>query len=108
MYHGAHTKFQLHVGLCLTDNRDTASNYADRGELATVEINMAALRVLRSAVGYDRETNIAPGDSGETYDADVLTYDDEDEYGRQHITYRLLTARSLDACKVVTIETLKN
>ena len=47
--------------------------------------------------GYDRETNTAPGDDDYITDADVLIYEDEDERGRQHQTWRLMTRTAVDA-----------
>lgn len=109
LFHGAHTKFAAHVGLCLTDDESVARAYAGkRGELATVEIDLSALMVV-DVPGYDRETNEAPGDRESdraavaATGADVLAFDDEDERGRLHRTWRLVSQRAV-AALVVTEE----
>jgi len=104
LYHGAHTKFTPHVGICLTDDPDAARAYAQQGssgEIAQVHLDLSNLHVY-DVEGYDRDSNDAPGDDGQTIDgADVLVYQDEDEMGRQHMTWRLM---SPDAVKAMHVE----
>lgn len=109
MYHGAHTRFTAHIGLCLTDDDDAARCYATQGaagELATVDVDMSALTVVE-VEGYDRDENRAVGDDDEAVaNADVIVFDDEDPSGwRQHRTWRLMSQRAVDA---MTIESVVN
>jgi hypothetical protein len=103
-FHGAHTRFSTHLGLCLTDDEDTARNYAgiSRGHLATMELDLAALTVIECEA-IDWDANEAPGDDGDSRDADVLVFDDADEYGREHRTWRLMTQAAIDALTVVSV-----
>lgn len=104
-YHGAHTRFAIHPGLCITDDRDAAEVYASfRGEIATLEIDLSGLRVVEVA-GYDHDSNTAAGDDGATVDgADVLVFGDADERGRQHRTWRLMTAAAVARVVVVSVD----
>lgn len=111
MFHGAHRSFASHLGLCLTDDEDVARTYGSRGELATVSLDLSSLTVVEVA-GYDRETNEAPGDRESdraalvAAGADVLVFDDEDERGRSHRTWRLVSERAIAALVVETVEAL--
>lgn len=103
MYHGAHTRFALHIGLCLTDDASSASTYAANGQVATLDLDFSGL-VVKEAAGYDRESDVAPGDDGATAAADVLVYDDEDAHGRCHRTWRIMSAKALAALRTVRVD----
>ncbi len=106
LYHGSHKNkkaLKVHAGLCLTDRAEVAEQYAGRkGTTYWVDVELAGL-VVMSAGGYDRDRNEAPGDTDEsiqewlTKGADVVRYEDEDEQGRRHDCWRLLSAKSLAA-----------
>lgn len=106
MYHGSHTNETLiiHEGICLTDDYSTAEHYAGGGWVHEVEIDMDSLTVER-VEGYDHDTNSCPADSAEYRAAkaaegvDVLVYEDEDDRGREHTCYRLISDRALRAVK---------
>lgn len=104
MHHGSfRSDITPHLGFCLTDDADTAACYAtDRGYLATINLDLAGLTVTHLD-GYDAETNWAPGDDHEHHDADVIAYDDADENGRRHQTWRLVSAAAVAACTVTTV-----
>lgn len=99
LYHGAHTRFALHVGLCLTDDRSSAETYRQgKGELAEVELDLTGLCVLDLDEGYNRDEDEAPADRDPSeFDCDVIVYDDEDLRGRPHRTWRLVSDRAVDA-----------
>lgn len=103
LYHGAHTKYALHVGQCYTPERDSAEAYAlGRGVVAEIELCLDGLRVVELDHGYDRETNDAPADldpaaAAVEHSADVVIFSDEDDRGREHTTYRLLTPAAVSA-----------
>jgi hypothetical protein len=100
MYHGAHTRFALHVGQCFTDSAASAARYAGtRGTIAAVTIDFDGLVVVE-VDGYDHDSNTAAGDDGDAQGADVLVYDDADESGRWHRTWRMMTARAVSAVTV--------
>lgn len=106
LYHGAHTEYTLHVGQCYTDSETAASRYAGYGEMAEVAISLDGLTVLEID-GYDSDTDVAPGDDGENENgADVIIYDDQDENGREHVTYRLMSPKAIAAVEI--IETWEN
>ena len=108
LYHGSHTgTITLHEGICLTAQRDVAERYAGRlGVVGEIDIDLDSLVVVRVA-GYDHDANYAPADDDEFRAAhraagvDVLVYDDEDESGREHACYRLISDRALAACTVL-------
>lgn len=90
MFHGAHTKFTAHVGLCITDDAACALNYACKGELAVGTIDLTGLRVVE-VEDYNHDANEAPGDNGDARGADVLTFRDADPNNRMHTTWRLMS-----------------
>lgn len=90
-------------GWCLTDDRDAALRYGHH--VATVEIDLDALTMVEAG-GYDRETNETPADSRAfraAQNADVLGYDDENERGEYHYTWRLASDAAVAACRVVSV-----
>ena len=103
-YHGTHRNEMVpHEGLCLTASEDVAARYAGMsGSVYAVRIDTASLNVVE-VPGYDHDTNEAPADD-EGYraaraaeGADVLRYEDEDDTGRVHVCYRLISERALAA-----------
>ena len=96
MYHGAttctHTAngWAPHAGACYTDNLAAAMAYAGRdGVVYIVEIDTSDAIELD---GYDRDTDTAAGDADlAALPGDLVTYADEDEYGRQHNCWRVVT-----------------
>lgn len=109
LYHGS-DRIEIHPGLCLTDDLDTAENYALQWDLlgtpmvATVHLDLTGLRVVE-VNAYDRDSNRAIGDNDLTIDADVIVYDDEDRYGNRHRTWRIVSPAAVDACQVVATYT---
>lgn len=97
MWHGKSGALALHPGVCLAGTREVAANYALYGAYGPdrlvhgVEGDWAGLRVVELDGGYDRDANVAPGDTGEYPDADVIVYDDETPSGQYHRTWRLMT-----------------
>lgn len=103
MFHGAHTAFALHVGQCFTPDEGSAVRYAAKlGQLARIEVELDGLRVLE-VEGYDMDSDLAPGDDGNGLGADVLVFDDMDEAGRSHTTYRLMTQAAVDVVTSVRV-----
>lgn len=102
MYHGAHTRFSVHQGLCLTDDAMAAGHYACEGEVATMDVDLSGLRLVEID-GYDPETNTAPGDDGNDHGADVLIYADSDPNGWTHRTWRLMSAAAVARITVVSV-----
>jgi hypothetical protein len=106
LYHGAHTDFTLHTGICFTDSVMVAANYAGmNGEVGIIEADLSGLEVVDLGLGYNHDENVAAGDDGEDLGADVLIYDDEDINGRIHTTWRLMTEAAV--AKVTIVETLE-
>lgn len=107
--HGSHDHIVLHPGLCLADD-DTAAVYARTAGgdeiVTTVTLDLASVTVRKLAGGYDTDSNTAPGDKGEDYGVDVIIFADADVNGREHTTYRLMTARALAAVSVVSARSL--
>lgn len=108
LFHGAHTGWAAETGTCLTPDFAVAERYAKgSGIVVRVALDTDALVVRRLVVGYDRETNTAPGDDVselielEAAGVDVIVYRDEDEHGRSHTTYRLVSDRAVAACSVI-------
>ena len=99
LHHGAHTEYVLHVGQCYTDDERSAEIYANGGSVATIEIDLSDLIVVE-VEDYDHDDNMAPGDDGKTRGADVLIYQDEDERGRTHTTYRLMTRAAVATARI--------
>lgn len=99
-------------GWCLTNDETAAAHYARAGgTIAVVELNMAGL-VEVMVDGYDRVENETPADNmafraaWAAGGADVLTYDDETDGGRQHTTWRLVSDAAIAACRVVEIRAI--
>lgn len=100
LYHGAHTRFALHVGQCWTPCERAARAYADgSGIVVEAELDLDGLDVWECE-GYDRDADSAPGDSLASLEEwglptdgsiDVIIFDDEDMFGRPHKTYRLMS-----------------
>jgi len=102
MFHGSHNQIlgteAAHLGLCLTDDIDVAERYAgSRGRVYFADIDLDSLEVVE-VDGYDRDADLAPGDLAEEHEADVIVFDDEDERGRWHRTWRLVSQAAVDAC----------
>lgn len=99
-----HDELFTHEGMCLTDDRGVAEVYAgyDEDRVFAVEIDLTALTV-EECPGYDRDENEAPADDDDYRAAkaaegiDVLVYTDEDEQGRQHTCWRLISEKALAA-----------
>lgn len=108
LFHGAHTSYQAHEGQCYTADEQIAEHYAGwNGFVATVELPDDL--VIEDCPGYDRDENEAPADS-EAYrqaaaarGVDVLRYEDEDEMGREHACYRLVSERALGELRVLDV-----
>jgi hypothetical protein len=102
-YHGSHNgNTTIHKGICLTESRRVAEEYADGGIVMAIKVDESGLSVI-DVGGYDHDDNDAPGDDGSDYGADVLRYEDEDERGREHTTWRLMSAESVEASRVVSV-----
>ena len=106
LYHGSHRgELVTHLGLCLTSDEDAATVYVgyDTANVYEVRIDLGGLNVLHVDTAsdlYDRDEQRWPGDDADPTcygDADVLVYDDEDECGNRHDTYRLVSTRALAA-----------
>ena len=105
LYHGTtQAELPLHPGLCLAASDTCAGQYrAYNGGRYVHEASLAlgALTVLDLDEGYDRDANLAPADlDPASFDADVIVFTDETPGGKEHLTYRLLTARALAALTV--------
>lgn len=101
LYHGAHTKYEPHLGQCYTDDQSAAYTYADQGmhdgETAEIEIDLSSL-IIERVDGYDRDADAAPGDRDIAGLAcDIIWYTDEDIRGREHECWRIVSARALAA-----------
>lgn len=103
MYHGSHKgAMTLHLGLCLTDCPAIAGSYAGKGKVFSIRVNADGLTI-RKIDGYDRNIDTAPGDSDESLAAlaaegvDIVIFSDEDNRGRAHDTYRIVSDRALSA-----------
>lgn len=110
MFHGTHNSIggtsAAHIGLCLTNSIDIASNYAgSRGKVFAAAIDFSELD-LAEVDGYDHDSDIAPGDVAAEYGCDVLVFEDEDERGSWHRTWRLVSQRAVDACELTLVRYL--
>lgn len=97
LYHGTHRpeNWQPHLGLCLTTSRDAAEHYAGQvGAVHEWEYDLNGLIIMEVAE-YDHDANNAVGDNGEYPEADILVYDDEDTWGEEHDTYRIVSHKAL-------------
>lgn len=108
VFHGSHagTK-EGFIGICLTESPMSAWVYGGRASAQSIMITslcLAGLQV-KEVNGYNRDDNDAPGDDGNTHGADVLIFDDEDEDGREHTTYRLMTQAAVDALTIKDVMT---
>lgn len=99
VYHGSHNDLMgtntPHEGMCFTDSLTSAEAYGD----TIYELDLSNLEIIECE-GYDRNENYAPADS-EDFRAkyqgqcDVLEYEDEDENGRAHTCYRIISERAI-------------
>ena len=104
--HTTHAGLTPHIGLCLTD-----SERARYGEIVyavtidTSDLSIGTVEIDRA----DRDANVWPGDTAasraelieEGYD--IISYEDEDDRGVQHQTWRLLTPAAVAACTVAIV-----
>lgn len=105
LWHGtAEAELPLHEGLCLAETESAADGYRryNRGRYVhAVILDFEGLRVMELDDRYDRDANTAPADADpRDYDADVIIFTDETPDGKEHATYRLLTAAALAAVTV--------
>jgi len=98
LYHGTRKQdLPLHLGLCLTPDETAAEHYGSN--VFELDVDFGGLRVIKVATG-DRDNQDYAGDRDlSSYDADLIVYADEDTHGRQHETYRIVTAAALDAVR---------
>ena len=112
LYHGTHNGLMgtgtAHEGMCWTESMESAEAYA--GSYGDVHVmDLDGLNVVECA-GYDREKNEAPADSAKfraemaSNGADVLRYADEDENGREHDCFRLVSDRAVEMANGATKE----
>jgi hypothetical protein len=105
LYHGTHNNLMgtgaAHEGMCFTESEESAQQYAgSNGTVYTIDI--AGLNVVECE-GYDRDENYAPADSDSfraahaANGADILRYSDEDENGREHECFRLVSEKAVAA-----------
>lgn len=106
LYHGTRRGLSMHAGLCLADDDSIAAAYAGRsGDVYTVEMAWDGLTV-REVEAFDMALVTARGDSAADIAAlvadgvDVLVYEDQAPHGATHTTYRLVSARALEALTV--------
>lgn len=97
-----------HVGACLMETDGYARYGAFRHSVA---IQLDGLTVRRVEVSReDIDANNWPGDTAVSLAAlaadgvDIVEYDDMDECGRQHTTWRLVTAAAVAASSVTSVE----
>lgn len=104
--HKGHDEWAPHVGACIAATEE-AMNYGG-DTVYTVTLDLTGLVVVE--VEYNdywralRDDVIYPGDADDGRDwtgVDVLIYQDEDLFGRQHDTFRLM---SLKAQRQATFE----
>jgi hypothetical protein len=105
MHHGTSSKsLTLHVGLCLVVDEDRAAEYAQAAFgthfVHEVTVDLDGLAVKEVEGEWDRDEAAAASDFGGDFGADIIVYDDETPYQRQHITYRLMTPAALAAVTV--------
>jgi hypothetical protein len=87
-------------GWCLTDEIDAARRYGRY--IAVVSVDLDEL-TFSEVDGYDHDTNTTPADSRDfraAQGADVLGYDDENEFGEAHYTWRLASEAAVAACRI--------
>lgn len=111
LMHGSRRPLALHIGICLTDDRAAAISYANRGgymgTVATVELDLAGLRVVEVESFGEGETADACGDREEEIrdlqadGVDVVTFDDQDYEGDTHRTWRIISQRALERVQVL-------
>lgn len=111
LYHTtARAGWKPHIEASLTDRSGALDYGRGRGDRSTfvVDLDVSDLTVERVDMATRerrslRDEQIYPGDADDPYeyDADVITFDDEDERGGQHTTFRLLTTAAVAAAKVI-------
>jgi hypothetical protein len=118
VYHGSADELTLHLGLCLTGDQ-VAADYAryassSEGRIHGIELDLDSLIVVELDEGHDWDSNTAPGDNGEDYRdqagniADVIVFTDATAFGREHVTYRLMTDKALAAAAVTGCQMLED
>ena len=103
-FHGSRNGIKIEPGLCLTDCRKAAEDYAGpMGSVRALDLDLTGL-CIRSMGGYNRITNEALGDRVEDRNRlvdegiDAIFYNDESPTNRPHETLRLLSAAALNRC----------
>ena len=93
----------LYIGVCFTDDIEIAEGY---GEIVTTIEMPKGLEVLEVEVSReDIDNNDWPGDTEEGCAAfaadgvDVVRFEDMDENGVGHTTWRLVSQRAVDAAR---------
>ena len=105
LYHGAARKAKPHIGQCWTPELWAAEAYARMaaapadGHITAIAISLSGLTV-EDVAAYDHDSDDAVGDYDEyDGDADIIRYDDEDDSGSEHTTYRLMSRAAVDAVR---------
>lgn len=83
----------LHTGLCLSPQPQSYGS-----NVFEVTVNLDGLLI--EDVDVTREMldeQIFPGDNGDNHGADILRFEDMDQDGDTHTTYRLMTEAALNA-----------
>lgn len=100
-YHGSDSELQVHIGLCLTQDELAAANYGEIVTKVSIDLNGLVVRNVDHLV--DRDNMNYPGDNAKSIASlqadgiDVIEFTDEDERGRSHDTYRLVSQKAVDA-----------
>jgi hypothetical protein len=105
------TTWAAHIGACLTDDEDSATESAaihgGTVVIYSVDLELAGLVVEDRTHEVRRDDNHYPGDTIKDLarlaaeGVDVVTYDDETESGRTMRTVRLVSQRAVDAAAVI-------
>ena len=101
LFHGSNenSDFSAHRGVCLTDSKLSAEEYG--ANVFPVSFDLSGLTVLNVTDLVDRDNMSWPGDRASdiaAYEAqgiDVLFFSDETSMGREHDTWRIVSAKAL-------------
>ena len=106
LFHGTRMKdVSIHPGKTFADNKDTADNYSDE-KTVSGEVDVSGLKIA-TVKAFDRDdANYgAIGDSDDdlaelqSRGIDLIKYDDEDPFQKQHTAYRIVSDKAVQRFK---------
>ncbi len=106
LFHGTwetDDEWTTNLGLCLTDDLDIAESYGESVHTMIISLDDMVVCHINNDVSVCWDSNDWPCDNDDDLSAmaaegvDLITYSDGTETGAEHMTFRIISQRALDA-----------